>query len=304
MKNERLLRIIGEIDDRHIAEAAPTAKKDSKNQWVKWAAVAACLCLAVIGILNALNSGLLSGKAGTASTAEPSESNQVLLIKNTAGDEHQDPIHIQLVSTKQGLCLPNDSEVPAGTIPREIAVNVAPSESPKENTGMMSLDDAKKTAYLDYDSASEELKERILEARSIIIFNSNWVADGYSGCIQNVETGEIIETLPSFSELFPGWDMPEYNYTDEQITEDGLGVDCLYGIQMIVLQVKDSFVICSSQEQMNMFGADQTITIFPPERTPMDTLGLKAGDTIFVSYFGKDCSVSNCTIQADTIELN
>lgn len=36
MKNKRLLNIIGEIDDRHIAEAAQAAKKShSKPIWVK-----------------------------------------------------------------------------------------------------------------------------------------------------------------------------------------------------------------------------------------------------------------------------
>lgn len=63
-------------------------------------------------------------------------------------------------------------------------------------------------AYLDYDSATPEMKEKILAARNQIIFSTSWVADGYSASIGNVKTGEIIRVLPSFSELFPGWDIP------------------------------------------------------------------------------------------------
>ncbi len=44
MKNKRLLELIGEIDDRHIAEAAPNAKKASRPAWLKWGVIAACLC--------------------------------------------------------------------------------------------------------------------------------------------------------------------------------------------------------------------------------------------------------------------
>ena len=46
MKNKRLLDIVGEIDDRHIVEAAPTAKKvRSKPTWGKWGTIAACMVL-------------------------------------------------------------------------------------------------------------------------------------------------------------------------------------------------------------------------------------------------------------------
>ena len=48
MKNRCLLDIVGEIDDRYIAEAAPAARKTrSKPAWRKWGAVAACIVLMV-----------------------------------------------------------------------------------------------------------------------------------------------------------------------------------------------------------------------------------------------------------------
>lgn len=46
MKNKHLLNLIGEIDDRHIEEAAPVAKKKYSSLWVK-GIVAACICIAV-----------------------------------------------------------------------------------------------------------------------------------------------------------------------------------------------------------------------------------------------------------------
>ncbi len=46
MKNKRLLDIVGEIDEKHIVEAAPAAKKArSKPTWVKWRTMAACMVL-------------------------------------------------------------------------------------------------------------------------------------------------------------------------------------------------------------------------------------------------------------------
>ncbi len=46
MKNRRLLDIIGQIDDRHIASAAPAAKKVHKKPiWVKWGTLAASIAL-------------------------------------------------------------------------------------------------------------------------------------------------------------------------------------------------------------------------------------------------------------------
>ena len=48
MKNKRLLNIIGEIDDRHIEEAAPATRKSrSKPIWIKWGTMAACFVLLI-----------------------------------------------------------------------------------------------------------------------------------------------------------------------------------------------------------------------------------------------------------------
>lgn len=66
--------------------------------------------------------------------------------------------------------------------------------------------EAKKYAYMDLDSATSDMKERILAARETIIYSRSWAADGCSVSIQRADGTE--EFLPQFSELFPGWDIP------------------------------------------------------------------------------------------------
>ena len=59
-----------------------------------------------------------------------------------------------------------------------------------------------------------------MEARKEIIYNTDWVADGYVGCIRNIKTGKLIKELPEFSEVFPGWDVPiEENNAKIEISE-------------------------------------------------------------------------------------
>lgn len=66
-------------------------------------------------------------------------------------------------------------------------------------------------AYMDIDTAPKELKEKILEARNSIIYSKSWSTDGYKCSIVDVKTGEVIEELPDFSEIFPDWDVPVEN---------------------------------------------------------------------------------------------
>ncbi len=77
-----------------------------------------------------------------------------------------------------------------------------------------SNENAAQYAYLDYEATSTVMKEKIMEARLEIIYSTDWVADGYTGYIQNVETGEVIRELPSFSEVFPSdWEIPVQDVT-------------------------------------------------------------------------------------------
>ena len=63
-------------------------------------------------------------------------------------------------------------------------------------------------AFLDYESASDQIRPVILAARNIIIYRHSWVADGVSGRILDRD-GNVKQELPEFSDIFPeDWDEP------------------------------------------------------------------------------------------------
>ena len=56
MKEERILNVLGKVDEKYIKEADPEVKAERKAPvWTKWAAMAACLCLVVVGALTIPN---------------------------------------------------------------------------------------------------------------------------------------------------------------------------------------------------------------------------------------------------------
>lgn len=63
------------------------------------------------------------------------------------------------------------------------------------------LSSAAKYAYMNLDTASEPMKEKILSARNTIILSEGWTVDG-KGYISHADG--TIEVLPKFSDLFPG----------------------------------------------------------------------------------------------------
>lgn len=63
-------------------------------------------------------------------------------------------------------------------------------------------------AYFDLEEASPDMQREILKAREQIIYNTSWVADGYSGAVIDMDTGEVKEEIPHFSDVFPDWDAP------------------------------------------------------------------------------------------------
>ncbi len=296
MNLPKMTDAIGLIDDQLISDAITFPGPVKKTVRIKWVTMAACLCLAVIGAVAGWGHGIHPGRTGTEKT-DPTAVIQVSLSRNASDSEDEAESAIRLVSAKDGLCLAADGEASD-----RIAVFVAPDDTQDHRSESMSLEEAEALAYLDLDSAEGEMKEKILEARRTIIFSMSWVADGFSGCVQNVKTGEIILTLPSFSELFPDWDIPEFPNTNGQITVDGLGTDCLYGLTMKVITVNETSLIGTSQEPMNMFDTNAEITVFLPENTAAEDLGLKTGDIVFISYYGSGCSLAESAIKAYTIE--
>lgn len=49
MKEERILSVLGQVDEKYIKEADPMNKTKKKNSWLKWGAAAACLCMVIAG---------------------------------------------------------------------------------------------------------------------------------------------------------------------------------------------------------------------------------------------------------------
>lgn len=80
---------------------------------------------------------------------------------------------------------------------------IAQAEAEREKK----LEEAKKIAYQDLNTASKEMQAKILEARKLIINSTSWAADGYTAFTID-ENGNKTQ-LPHFSDLFPGWEMPK-----------------------------------------------------------------------------------------------
>ena len=51
MKEERILNLLNQVDDKYIKEADPMNKAKKKNNWLKWGSMAACFCLVAVGVL-------------------------------------------------------------------------------------------------------------------------------------------------------------------------------------------------------------------------------------------------------------
>lgn len=81
-----------------------------------------------------------------------------------------------------------------------------------ENDGDLKTEweEAQEFAYLDPENASPEMREKILSARNAIIYDTDWVADGFEMRVEDRD-GNVIQRLPHFSELFPNWDLPVYD---------------------------------------------------------------------------------------------
>lgn len=62
MKEERILNLLNQVDEKFIKEADPMNKAKKKNNWLKWGAVAACLCLVLVGAFTMLPSQTPGGE--------------------------------------------------------------------------------------------------------------------------------------------------------------------------------------------------------------------------------------------------
>jgi hypothetical protein len=77
-----------------------------------------------------------------------------------------------------------------------------------EDIAVMSVE---QIAYLDVETAAPAVQDAILEARSEIIYGDQaWTVNG---AVSIIDSDGSTEKLPEFSELFPGWDLPERQVT-------------------------------------------------------------------------------------------
>lgn len=90
MKAERVLRVLGQVDETYIAEAAPFEFDGRRNRWIKWAVLAACLAL-VAGACIPLVSHLLQKQE------KNEEKNELVLLLEQHGfraEAIKDPVNV------------------------------------------------------------------------------------------------------------------------------------------------------------------------------------------------------------------
>ena len=148
--------------------------------------------------------------------------------------------------------------------------------SAQDTATQEALTKAEQYAYLDLASASPSMQQKILDARNTIIFSKDWVADGYEADVEDVTTGEVLETLPSFSELFPGWDLP----VDESIASTS----------------NDSSLTLSSSEVTPFSNSDWLRLGSTRHYLPAASNSHDASGTIIRSYATSLTSSKNCNI--------
>lgn len=95
-----------------------------------------------------------------------------------------------------------------------IITSVFPVFAATDRTIQYKLMTTEELAYCEIEAAPVEVRADILAARDAIIHSTSWTVDGQVA-VQN-EDGTIQE-LPEFSELFPGWDVPTIQGTENNI---------------------------------------------------------------------------------------
>lgn len=131
-------------------------------------AIALCLCMVITLSVSAFDSNIKSdSKDGD--VVESDEINHAVLPSDCSSVAECDEI--------SDLYLPNDCEF--------------------DNDNEVEY-----YAYMELSGADDILKEKILQARKIIISNTSWVADEINGCVTD-RSGNVIRQLPHFHDIFP-----------------------------------------------------------------------------------------------------
>lgn len=288
MKAEELYKGIIEIDDRYIEESRETKLNAKHIAWKRYAAIAACLCL-----IAASSVILFHGKKEHISDYERVYHLSVFQV-NMKGQETAEICTLSY--TDQGSDLEHFVTLADGTMVPAVFVPATFHDS-SSNDVDMTLEEARSFAYMDLDTAPAELQETIQKAREVIIYSQSWVADGFEAYISSPDGTK--RSVPAFSELFPGWELPTIDPSLNTMTPDGLGRDAKYGVFVEIAEIMNDYMLGRVTSASTPFQAGQSIQVYFPE--DFDVSQIRKGTVQFVSYYGKDCDGANGTVRADEI---
>ncbi len=285
---EKLYQSIIDIDDKYIEEAQETKQNRIRAMWKRYMAIAACLCLAAVAA-----SAIFYGNAQP--MAEDEEIYNLRLFQNAAqGQEAREIFTLSYTDNSTEIEYPitraDGARIPAVFVP-------ASSDNNSGNGTDMTLAEAASFAYMDVDTAPDELQEKILAAREVIIYSKSWVADGFACYILSPDGTQ--KTVPSFSELFPGWEIPTIDIDEHAFTLDGLGEHEKYGILVAVSEINTDYMVCQTTSSLAPFAAGQSVHVYFPAN--FDASCVEKGKTMMVSFYGKDCDGASGTVYAQEI---
>ena len=288
MKADELYKGVIEIDDRFIEEAQETKRNRKHHAWKRYAAAAACLCLIAVSAIIVFH-----GKEHPA--ADSAEAYHLSLLQGPS--QGQEAMEICTLSySDHGTDLEHFVTLADGTVIPAVFVP-ASADHDRSDDADMTLEQAQAFAYMDLDTAPAELQETIRKAREVIIYSQSWVADGFE-CYVTSPDGTR-ETIPSFSELFPGWELPTIDPNELSVTADGLGSSAEYGIFVAVTEIHDDYLTGQTTSALAPFRAGQSIRVY--FSADFDAGCIEKGEIRFVSFLGKDCDGASGTVIAQEI---
>ena len=288
MKAEELYKGVIEIEDRFIEEAQETKRNGKHHAWKRYAAAAACLCLIAVSAVIVFH-----GKEHLATSS--AEAYHLSLLQGSSQGRAATEI-CTLSYSDPGTDLEHFVTLADGTVIPAVFVP-ATEDHDRSDDADMTLEEAQSFAYMDLDATPAELQETIRKAREIIIYSRSWVADGFE-CYVTSPDGTR-ETIPSFSELFPGWELPVIDPNELSVTADGLGSSAEYGIIVEITEIKKDYMIGQTTSSLAPFQAGQSIRVYFP--AGFDESSVEKGEIQFVSFYGKDCDGASRTVIAQGI---
>lgn len=286
MQVEQLYRGIIGINDKYIDEAQNAQLHKKYSAWKWWSPIAACMCLMAIFAVV-----LLKQQEQRPPQTETAKNYIVSISQNN--NQGKDIYNLSYSEITAGMSIP--VILSDGTIIQAAHITFETDDTLKDNT--MTQEEAEYYAYMNYDTASTELKETIMAARNQIIYSQSWVADGFECYI--IAPDGTQKKVAAFSELFPDWEMPIVDTEDAAVTPDGLGTNEQYGVFVKVMGIENDYMICQATSAFAPFEEGQSIRVYFPVN--YDASCIEKGKNMMVSFYGRDCNRADGTIYANEI---